>query len=151
MKRRNNIKKKNYKLRPFSKRTVSALQTVCRCSVLVIYLIVVALFGHGIPVALPVFHYSESVPLFHRRFVFSSSVFRCSWFYSIPEQKETAQKESPRSVCKLRFLKIWDFLKILRYAKKLDYFKNFFSLFFKVSIRQNSLMKHSTRQKDLAI
>ena len=107
------------------------------CSVLVIYLIVVALFGHGIPVALPVFHYSESVPLFHRCSVFSSSVFRCSWFYSIPEQKETAQKESPRSVCKWSFLKIWDFLKILRYAKKLDYFKIFFSLFFKVSIRQN--------------
>ena len=151
MKRRNNIKKKNYKLRPFSKRTVSALQTVCRCSVLVIYLIVVALFGHGIPVALPVFHYSESVPPFHRCSVFSSSVFWCSWFYNIPEQKENFQKELPRSVCKLPFLKIWDFLKILRYAKKLDYFKNFFSLFFKVSIRQNSLMKHSTRQKDLAI
>ena len=127
------------------------IYSICYCSVLVIYLIVVALFGHGIPVALPVFHYSESVPLFHRCFVFSSSVFRCSWFYSIPEQKETAQKESPRSVCKLRFLKIWDFLKILRYAKKLDYFKNFFSLFFKVSIRQNSLMKRSTCQRDLAI
>ena len=151
MKRRNNIKKKNYKLRPFSKRTVSALQTVCRCSVLVIYLIVVALFGHGIPVALPVFHYSESVPPFHRCSVFSSSVFWCSWFYNIPEQKENFQKELPRSVCKLPFLKIWDFLKILRYAKKLDYFKNFFSLFFKVSIRRNSLMKRSTCQKDLAI
>ena len=39
----------------------------------------------GIPIVPPVFQYSASAPVFLWCSVFRSSVFRCSWFYSIPE------------------------------------------------------------------
>ena len=39
----------------------------------------------GIQIVPPVFRYSASAPVFLWCSVFRSSVFRCSWFYSIPE------------------------------------------------------------------
>ena len=39
----------------------------------------------GIPIVPPVFLYYASAPVFLWCSVFRSSVFRCSWFYSIPE------------------------------------------------------------------
>ena len=40
----------------------------------------------GIPIVLPVFLCSASVPVFRRCSIFCISMFRCSWFYSMPRK-----------------------------------------------------------------